>query len=189
MMKRAAVLKAAVAVTIYLSVSVALASVSTDRLIDMVGSENAYLLMLVLGMIGGFTTFTGIPYHLVLMSLAAGGLNPIGLGVATAIGVMTGDSTMYLIGSKVKDSLPPRIQATIERLSGYLVAHPKMVAPTLIAYGTFSPFSNDFVVGSLSVAGYSYWRTIIPLTLGNTLYNIGLAYLGFYAYEAIIGWF
>lgn len=179
---------AVMVVTAYLAISITLASFPADDLIDVVGASNAYVLMFTLGMIGGFTTFTGIPYHLVLMSLAAGGLSPTLLGVSTAMGVMVGDSTMYLIGSKVKTSLPPRIEATIAHLSERMARHPKLVTPALISYGAVSPFSNDFVVASLSMIGYSYWRTILPLAMGNTLYNIALAYLGLYAYDAIMGW-
>ncbi|MEO1537278.1 MAG: VTT domain-containing protein [Pseudomonadota bacterium] len=180
---------AVMVVGVYLTISFALASFPADDIIDAVGASNAYVLMFTLGMIGGFTTFTGIPYHLVLMSLAAGGLSPVALGVCTALGVMLGDSTMYLIGSKVRTSLPPRIEATIEHLSEHIARHPNLVTPALISYGAVSPFSNDFVVASLSMIGYSYWRTIIPLAMGNTLYNVALAYLGFYAYDAIVSWF
>lgn len=187
--RKSTILKAVLAVSVYLAVSITLASFPAETLIDAVGSSNAYLLMFVLGMVGGFTTFTGIPYHLVLMSLAAGGLSPVGLGICTAIGVMLGDSTMYVVGSKVKNSLPPRVLATMEHLADYLLHHPRMVPPALVAYGTVSPFSNDFIVASLSVVGYPYWRTIIPLTIGNIFYNIALAYLGLYAYDAIIDWF
>ncbi|MEN8896771.1 MAG: VTT domain-containing protein [Yoonia sp.] len=176
-------------VSVYLAISIALASFPTDDLIDVVGANNAYFLMFALGMIGGFTTFTGIPYHLVLMSLAAGGLNPVALGISTAMGVMIGDSTMYLIGSKVKSSLPPRIGATIEHFSERMARHPRLVTPALVTYGAVSPFSNDFVVASLSMIGYSFWRTIVPLALDNTLYNIALSYLGIYAYDAIADWF
>jgi membrane protein YqaA with SNARE-associated domain len=52
-----------------------------------------------------------------------------------------------------------------------------------------SPFSNDFAVAPLSMIGYNYWRTIVPLAIGNTFYNIAIAYLGLYAYDTIIGWF
>lgn len=187
--RRSMFLKAGMLIAIYLTISIGLASFPVDTLIDTLGSSNAYLLMFFLGILGGFTTFTGIPYHLILMSLAAGGLNPVVLGVCTAIGVMLGDSTMFLIGTKVKDTLSPRLQATLDRLSAYLSMHPKLVAPALVGYGTFSPFSNDFIVASLSMMGYTYWRTIIPLTIGNIFYNIALAYLGLYAYEAIIEWF
>jgi len=176
-------------VALYLLVSITLASFPADDLIDAVGASNAFVLMFILGMIGGFTTFTGIPYHLVLMSLAAGGLDPVGLGVCTALGVMLGDSTMFVIGTKVKASLSPRVLATIEQFSSYLSHHPKLVTPALVSYGAVSPFSNDFVVASLGMVGYGYWRTIIPLTIGNTFYNTALAYLGLYAYDMIVGWF
>lgn len=187
--RRKAIFKAAVMIAVYLAISFALASFPAEDLIDMVGSDNAYIMMFALGMIGGFTTFTGIPYHFVLMSLAAGGLSPIWLGICTAIGVMLGDSTMFVIGKQLKDSLSPRIRATIDRFSTWLLSHPRMVTPALVAYGTVSPFSNDFVVASLSMGGYGYWRTIVPLTIGNIFYNIALAYLGLYAYDTITDWF
>ena len=174
---------------VYLGISIALASVSTDTLVDAIGGDNAYLLMFVLGAIGGLSTFTGIPYHFVLMSLAAGGLSPVALGICTATGVMVGDSTMFVIGRKVKKTLPAHILATIDQLTDYLMKRPRLVPPALVAYGAVSPFSNDFIVASLSIMGYPFWRTVVPLAIGNTLYNIALAYLGLYAYDAIIGWF
>lgn len=187
--RRSAILKTAMVICVYLAISFTLASFPADTIIDKVGSDNAYVLMFALGMIGGFTTFTGIPYHFVLMSLAVGGLDPVALGVCTAVGVMLGDSTMFLIGKQVKDSLPPRVVATIDHFAEYLLKHPRFVTPALVAYGTVSPFSNDFVVASLSMGGYGYWRTILPLTVGNIFYNTALAYLGLYAYDTIIGWF
>lgn len=187
--RRSAILQTGIVIGVYLAISFSLASFPADTIIDKVGSDNAYVLMFALGMIGGFTTFTGIPYHFVLMSLAVGGLDPVALGVCTAVGVMLGDSTMFLIGKQVKDSLPPRVVATIDHFSVYLLKHPRFVTPALVAYGTVSPFSNDFVVASLSMGGYGYWRTILPLTVGNIFYNIALAYLGLYAYDTIIGWF
>ncbi len=187
--RRSAILKTAMVICVYLAISFTLASFPADTILDKVGSDTAYVLMFALGMIGGFTTFTGIPYHFVLMSLAVGGLDPVALGVCTAVGVMLGDSTMFLIGKQVKDSLPPRVVATIDHFAEYLLKHPRFVTPALVAYGTVSPFSNDFVVASLSMGGYGYWRTILPLTVGNIFYNIALAYLGLYAYDTIIGWF
>lgn len=176
-------------ISAYLAFSILLASFPADDIIDAVGASNAFLLMFILGMIGGFTTFTGIPYHFVLMSLASGGLNPIGLGVSTAMGVMLGDSVMYLLGSRVKTSLPPRIEATVTKFAGHLENHPRWVSPALVLYGSMSPFSNDFAVAPLSMIGYNYWRTIVPLAIGNTMYNIAIAYLGLYAYDSIIDWF
>src|SRR5262245_31579144 len=73
---------------------------SPDKLVSFVGVQNAYLLIFVLALIGGLSTFAGVPYHLVLIALAAGGLNPLLLGLCTAFGVMLGDTTSYFIGHR-----------------------------------------------------------------------------------------
>lgn len=174
---------------LFVAVSITLGGIPSDTLISYVGSNNAFILMLVLGTIGGLTTFTGIPYHFILMSFAAGGVNPIGLGLATATGVMMGDSTMFLLSKKVKDSLSPKILDIVNHASVHLSKNPKLITPALILYGTFSPFSNDFIVASMSLMGYSFKRIIIPLAIGNIFFNIGLAYLGLYAYDSMIGFF
>jgi len=177
------------AIGFFLAISITLGSIPSETLINFVGSDNAFFLMFVLGLVGGLTTFTGFPFHFVLMSLAAGGLNPIGLGLCTGLGVILGDSTMFLIGKKVKSSLPSRIGSFVDMLSHHLDKHPKLVTPTVFLYGALSPFSNDFIVASLSIMGYSYRKTIIPLAIGNIFFNIAIAYLGLYAYDTIIEFF
>lgn len=179
-------IQAFVAVSVFVLVSIAIASIGSEQLIAYVGSENAYLLMFMLGTIGGLTTFTGMPYHMVLISFAAGGLNPIFLGLSTALGVMLGDSTMFFLSKKVAPALPEHVLHITERIGAFFSAHPQLLAPALFLYGAFTPFSNDWVVGSLSVSGYSFRRIMIPLTLGNIVFNIGIAYAGIYAYDAIL---
>lgn len=182
-------LRTIVVISIFISISFTLATIPSETLIEFVGSENAYILMFVLGMIGGFSTFVGIPYHFILMSFAAGGISPVFLGIVTATGVMIGDSTMYMIGKSIKGSLSPKILNAVNKLGEYLEIHPRLITPALVLYGTFSPFSNDFIVASLSIIGRSYLKTIIPLTIGNIFYNIGIAYIGFYSYSTIVNWF
>ena len=178
-----------VLIVVFIGLSITLGSIPTETLIDFVGSENVFLLMFALGVIGGLTTFTGIPYHIILMSFAAGGINPIGLGIATACGVMLGDSTMFIIGKKVKPVLSPRVLRHMNSVAKYLNAHPKLISPALVVYGALSPLSNDFVVASMSIMGYTYKKVLLPLTLGNIFYNIALAYLGLYAYDIVVGLF
>lgn len=169
-------------------VSLTLGVISPEKIIGFVGTSNSYLLMFILAVIGGISTFTGVPYHFILMGLAAGGLNPLLLGFVTAIGVMIGDSTSYLIGKHSSHLLPGKLKKPLEKISLFLLKRPALVSPTLIIYGTLSPFSNDFIVISMGLIGYSYFKVILPLTLGNILYNIGLAYLGLYHFETIQSW-
>lgn len=168
------------------AVSLTLAQIPAETIVATVGADNALYLMLILGLIGGLTTFSGIPYHLILMSLTAGGLSPVLLGVATATGVVCGDSIMYVFSRKVAEALSPAQLATVSRLTTRIHAHPHLITPGLFLYGLCSPFSNDFVVATMALAGYSYRRIILPLYLGNIGYNIALGYLGYYAYDWII---
>jgi uncharacterized membrane protein YdjX (TVP38/TMEM64 family) len=179
----------ALIVAVFLSISLAIASIPTDRILDLIGTENAYALMFVLGAIGGLSTFVSIPYHLVLMSLASGGLHPVVLGVVTASGVMVGDSTMYMLCRNLEHSFSPRVQATLERISGFLAQHPRFVTPGLFIYGALSPFSNDFLVATMSLTRRPYMKTVLPLLVGNCLFHIGVAYLGLYSYSTIVSWF
>lgn len=182
-------LKVIILVIVFVAVSVSLALVPAETIINLVGSSNALLLMFVFGAIGGLTTFSGIPYHLVLMSLAAGGLNPISLGIVTALGVMVGDSTMFLLSKKVEHVLPPSLQHYLGKLATWLKKWPVLLTPGLVLYGSLSPFSNDFIVASLSLLKYSYRRIIIPLAVGNIIFNIGLAYIGIYGYDWVTNLF
>jgi fluoride ion exporter CrcB/FEX len=169
------------------AVSLVLAQIPAETIVATVGSENALYLMAVLGFIGGLTTFSGIPYHLILMSLTAGGLSPVLLGVATASGVVLGDSIMYVFSRKVATVMSKTQLEKFEVVTARIRANPQLITPGLFVYGLCSPFSNDFVVASMAIAGYSYQRIILPLYLGNIGYNIALGYLGYYAYDWIVG--
>jgi uncharacterized membrane protein YdjX (TVP38/TMEM64 family) len=177
-----------IVLAIFLASSISLALIPSDTLLAYIGSENAYLLMFALGLVGGFTTFSGIPYHVILMSLSAGGAWPLLLGVVTALGVMIGDSVMYGVSKRASHLVRGRVATILQSVAVALSAHPKLLAPALVLYGTISPFSNDFIVASLSFMGYSYRRIIIPLTIGNMFYNITLAYLGYYYYDVVVAW-
>jgi membrane protein DedA with SNARE-associated domain len=174
--------------TVFIAVSAIVSSIPSATLINYVGSNNAFALMFVLGLAGGLTTFTGIPYHFVLMSLAAGGINPLGLGLSTALGVMVGDSSMFYITNRVKNNLSHKILGRIGTWAKSLNKHPYLITPSLIAYGAVSPFSNDFIVASLGIMGYSFKRIIIPLAIGNIIFNVAIAYVGLYAYDTIVIW-
>ena len=162
-------------------------TISPTELLDIIGSDNAYIIMFVLAFVGGITTFSGIPYHIILMGFASAGINPIFLGVVTAGGVMMGDSVSYLMGRGGGAIIPSKFQKVFHSISSYLEQRPGMVFPGLFLYGSLSPLSNDFIVISLGLARFSYWRMIVPLALGNVVYNTALAYIGLYGYEWLIG--
>ena len=156
---------------------------SPENLIEFIGVENVYFFIFILALIGGMTTFSGIPYHLVLVTLAIGDLNPILLGVSAAAGVTLGDSTSYFVGHQGRVIIPQGIQKILGKISAFGFKHPRLLPLFFFLYGSFLPFSNDFIVISMGLARYPFWRVMIPLGAGNLIFNISLAFLASYAYD------
>ncbi|KKS26342.1 MAG: hypothetical protein UU87_C0002G0021 [Parcubacteria group bacterium GW2011_GWA2_42_11] len=172
-------------VCFFISLSIFFYFTPPDKLIGFVGVENAYLLIFVLAFIGGLTTFSGVPYHLVLIALAVGGLNPLFLGFSASIGVMLGDTTSYFIGLKGGELLPRAIQNIFQKMIAFFMRFPRLLPFFFLFYGSFIPFSNDFIVISMGLAKYPFWRVMVPLAIGNIFFNTGLAFLTVYAYNFV----
>lgn len=162
---------------------------SPEELINFIGIENAYFLIFVLAFIGGLSTFSGVPYHLVLIALAAGGINPIFLGLSASLGVMLGDSTSYFIGYHGSAIVPNGVQKFLQKVQSFFMRYPKLLPLFFFLYGSFVPFSNDFIVISMGLARYPFWRVMIPLGLGNMVFNVSLAFLAIHAYGFLQGIF
>lgn len=162
---------------------------SPEELVSLIGVENAYLLIFILAFLGGITTFSGIPYHLVLITLATGGLNPLFLGTSTAVGVMLGDTTSYYVGYQGSSIIPKSFHKILNLIRNFGLKHPSLLPVFFFLYGCMSPFSNDFIVISMGLSRYSYWKVMVPLGLGNLVFNISLAYFATQAYDLLSGIF
>lgn len=155
---------------------------SPKELIAFLGIENAYGLMFILSLVGGRALFSGIPYHVILVVLASGGLHPLLLGTLAATGVMAGDTASYYLGYAGRTIIPEDIQFILRKVFSFCAAHPKLSPLAFFLYGSLVPFSNDFIVVSMGLARYSFWKVMVPLGLGNFVFNVSLAYLSVYAY-------
>lgn len=172
-------------VLFFLGISIFFLFSSPERLLASIGIENAYLLIFSLALLGGLTTFSGVPYHLILIALAAGGLHPLLLGVCAGVGVMLGDTTTYYLGHQGSAIIPQWMQRFLRRISMLVESHPRLSPFLFFLYGSIVPFSNDFIVISMGLSRYPFWKVILPLGLGNLVFNISLAYLSVYAYGFI----
>ncbi|MBI2096770.1 MAG: hypothetical protein HYT40_01265 [Candidatus Sungbacteria bacterium] len=162
---------------------------SPERIVGFIGVTNAYTLIFILAFLGGVTTFSGIPYHLVLITLATGGLNPLLLGFSAAGGVMLGDSTSYYVGYRGGAIVPQGVQKIFQQIYSFSSKYPKILPLFCFLYGSLVPFSNDFITISAGIARYPFWRVMLPLGLGNAVFNVSLAYLATYARDFLLGAF
>lgn len=172
----------ALPIILLLSFSALFYYITPEGIISFIGVENAYILMFILSLIGGLSTFSGVPYHIVLVALALGGVNPFFLGLVTAFGVMLGDSTSYYIGYEGRALMSSRMQTVLDKLSHIKEKYPKLLPVVFLLYGSLLPFSNDVIVIPMGFIRYPFWRVIAPLGVGNIIFNIGLALIAVHAY-------
>jgi len=157
-------------------------------IVAFIGTENGYTATLALSFLGGLSVLVSIPYHLVIMTFAAGGLNPWLLGLAASIGQMGGDTTSYMLGFSGGSIASGRLAATMERLRNWITQRPYwQMACALFVYGSISPISNDWMLVPMGLARYPYWRVMLPLELGNVVFNTTMALLGTYGLASVLG--
>ena len=183
------VLEAVVLLSIFALWIILLYNFSPTEVVDFVGTENGYFLALVLALIGGTFVFFPFPYHIVIFTLAAGGLNPFLLGLFAGTGVLIGDSTSYLIGYTGREIISGRPARIFKKLYDWAIKKPKWVLPTfLYLYSSFIPTPNDFLVIPLGFARYPYTKVVIPLWLGAITFNTLLALAGIYGFDWILNY-
>jgi membrane protein YqaA with SNARE-associated domain len=174
---------------ILIVVSFFFSDLATEDLVRWIGIENAYALLFVLAFLSGILTFVGVPYHFVLIALALGGLNPWILGISATAGVMLGDSVSYLIGYYSRPMLPVEAQRPLRRLASFFGKYPRLLPVFFFVYGCIAPYSNDLVGITLGVVRYPFARVMIPLGLGNLVFNTTVALLSIHGYSWVLSVF
>lgn len=163
--------------------------ISPVDLVDYIGVDNAYVLMYIFALCAGLTTFNTVPYYSILFILANSSVNPVILGLSSALGVMTGDSFSYFIGRQGGGVLPEKTKKIFDYILSLALNHPRAFPIFCFVYGSISPFSNDLITVPSGLAKIPYYRVIIPLAVGNIVFNIALAFLSVYAYDYVGGVF
>ncbi len=154
--------------------------IGAESLVEYIGIQNAYLLMFLVAGLGGLSTFNSVPYLAVLLVLANTGVNPLWLGIASAAGVMCGDSFSYFLGRSGTAAIPQSFQYVFVGIKNFAQNHPRLFPGFCFLYGAICPLSNDFVTIASGMAHISYKKVMVPLAAGNVVFNVMVAYLAVY---------
>lgn len=155
---------------------------SPKEIVYEIGIENVYVLVFLLAAIGGVSVFTSTGFYVTIITLSAGGANPIYLGLFASIGLTIGDLLFYYFGSKGKKCIPNRYAWGIERVSRYMDNIKDKYIVILIFSYSLTPLPSDVMALSLAVAGFPLKKIIPPLLFGNfTLISVlsALSQIGF----------
>ena len=162
-------------------------NIPSTEIVELIGINNGYLLTFFASLLGGTFILVPFPYHLIVFTLASGGLNPFLLGIFAGTGILIGDSTSYFIGYTGREIVTGKLQLFFKRLYDWCLDKPKWILPTfLYIYSSVIPIPNDLIIVPLGFARYPYTRIVIPLWLGAITFNTLLAFAGLYGLEWII---
>lgn len=156
-----------------------------EQIVSDLGGRNAYAALFFIAIAGGFTTFNVISYHLVLVTLAAGGLHPVLLGLLAAGGVSIGDSVSYAVGRQGRVLLSESTTKWFDRITHISQKRPRLMMFLFFLYSTFAPSSNDLLTIPAGIARIPFWQVMVPLFLGNIIFDSTLAYLAARAPELV----
>lgn len=138
-----------------------------SEIVSKVGVHNVYVFAFLLAMIGGVSAFTSTSFYITLITLSAGGADPVYIGVFASIGLTLGDLLFYYLGKKGKQYIPERYGWGIRKLSSYVQKIKDRYIGVLIFTYSLTPLPSDILALTLAVIGYPLKYMIIPLLLGN----------------------
>ena len=90
--------------------------ISPDAIVAKIGARNGYIILFLISAIGGVSSATASSYYLAVSVLAAGGLNPILLGIIGGVGVTIGDSLFFLLGRKGQQFSTKKLHEKSEKI-------------------------------------------------------------------------
>lgn len=143
------------ALLLVLTWTVFLLYLGPETVVTAIGVQNGYLLMFLVSLLGGVSSIGATIYVATIISLAAGGLNPLLLALASGAGVSIGDSVYYFLGYRSSYLVPTHSRAThyIQRFSNWLTERARWLrALAIYCYTAFTPLPNDILTVLMGVA-------------------------------------
>lgn len=159
-----------------------LATLGADGLVTLIGAENGYLAMFLVALFGGLATFTSITYFATVLTLGSAGLDPIGLAVASTLGISTGDVIFYFVGYfGVRQVATGLLESYILRINRYLEGSSRVfIFAVVYCYAAFTPLPNDLLALVFGTARQPLLLILPAFILGNFTLVLLLAVFGSY---------
>jgi membrane protein DedA with SNARE-associated domain len=151
-----------------------------DGIVSYLGAENGYLVMFLVALFGGMSSFSGVTYVATILTLAGGGLNPLSLALAAGAGTTIGDTIYYYIGRYgVREVAESYFSNLVSRATAWLSQKPSWaVFLGSYLYTGFTPLPNDVLTITLGLT-HQPLRVVLPaLALGNATLTYLIATFG-----------
>lgn len=148
------------------------------EIVEKIGVQNSYLVMFIVALIGGVSSFTSASYLAVLFTFSQGGANPILLGTFAGIGIFIGDVFFYHLGLYGEKLLKGRADEYATKLQVWMSKKSdKTVMLISYIYIGFTPLPNDVLMIALSVGKVKFKKIVLPILFGSIQLGIILSFL------------
>ena len=147
---------------------------SPAEIVDRVGIQNSYIIAFVVSFFGGFSTWSSFSFISTLVTLVAGGLNPIYLGIIAGISLAAGDLIMFYLGSKGRELVVGKWERRLKKIAKYIKDKKIEKFIPFIAYLFigFAPIPNDFIILFLAFIEFPRRKIYLPIILGGLTFAL-----------------
>ena len=140
------------------------------ELAGMLGVTNSYLVAFFLAIIGAVGSLTSVSTYPAIFTMAAGGVNPVGLVAISAVGLTIGDFLFIYLGRSARAVLSDSTQQKAHKLLAWLYRRPVYFTQGfLFLWVGFSPLANNLLTAPMAVTNFPPRKMVIPILLGNVV--------------------
>lgn len=151
--------------------------VSPMQIVDNIGVHNAYMVLAILAVIGGLSSFFAAPFYTTLIAFASADLNVIVLGLIGGVFISFGHIIYFYLGYSGQKFLPMKYQNWLDNFFKKYIKGNIAVPIVAFLYFAFTPFPNEIMLTSLGAIKYSLKKTFGLLVLGNIVLMTTIAYI------------
>jgi len=142
--------------------------VPSEDIVRTIGVDNTYLVLFFFGIFAGFSSLTGGSFYAAVATFAAGGSNPIILGLAGGLGLFISDSIFYYVALRGIQIIRKKWNRLPEKIAAWVNARNQwLVLGFVYAYAAFIPVPSDILLGALAISDYPYKKFAPYLLVGD----------------------
>jgi membrane protein YqaA with SNARE-associated domain len=163
---------------VFVGLIVLLLFFNPGEVIQSIGIRNSLIIAFFLSLAGAFTSLTTISSYPLIISLVAGQMNPLVVGLVTGMGMAAGDILFFAFGYSARGWANKRWKETLERFLNMVKRMRQIYVQGLIfVYVAATPFPNNLLSGALAFIGYPLKKAWLPIVLGDIAFCLFIAWL------------
>jgi membrane protein YqaA with SNARE-associated domain len=148
------------------------------EVIASIGIGNSLIIAFFLSIAGAFTSLTKISSYPLIISLIAGQMNPLLVGLVIGLGMAAGDILFFAFGYSARDWAGKKWKKNLDRFLAFVSRLREIFVQVLIfLYMAATPFPNNMLSGALAFIGYPLRKAVLPIVLGDIAFCLLIAWL------------